>query len=65
MTAIRRIYMYLVTFAALVTFGLGVANLLRALLEARVSTTSAASPRYLQAHVRQAAALDTSSASLD
>jgi Domain of unknown function (DUF5671) len=51
MTAVRRIYIYLVTFAALTTLGLGVANLLRALLEAWVSTTSAASPGYLQDQV--------------
>src|SRR5579864_1743315 len=51
MTAVRRIYVYLVTFAALATFSLGVANLIRALLEAWVSTASAATPGYLQDQV--------------
>ncbi len=51
MIAVRRIYTYLVTFAALGTLGLGVANLLRALLEAWVGTVSAASPGYLQDQV--------------
>jgi hypothetical protein len=50
-TAIRRIYLYVVTFAALATLGLGVANLVRALLEAWVSTMSATSPGYLQDQV--------------
>src|SRR5579859_6850157 len=51
MTAVRRIYIYLVTFAALGTLALGVANLLRALLEAWVGTASAASPGHLQDQV--------------
>lgn len=51
MTATRRIYIYLVTFAALGTLALGVANLLRALLEAWVGAVSAASAGYLQDQV--------------
>jgi hypothetical protein len=47
MTAVRRVYMYLVTLVALGALCLGVANLVRALLEAWVGTPSA-SPGYLQ-----------------
>src|SRR5579871_4353297 len=51
MTAVRRIYLYLVTFASLAALAVGTANLLRALLEAWVSTASATSPGYLQDQV--------------
>jgi hypothetical protein len=51
MIAVRRIYVYIVTFAALGILALGVANLVRALLEALVGTVSATSPGYLQDQV--------------
>src|SRR5581483_10343805 len=50
MTAVRRVYIYLVTLAALGVLCLGVANLLRALLEAWVVAPST-TPGYLQDQV--------------
>jgi hypothetical protein len=51
MNSARRIYLYLVTFAALSAFAVGIANLIRALLEEWVSTASATNPGYLQDQV--------------
>jgi hypothetical protein len=48
MIAVRRMYVYMVTLAALGALSLGLANLVRALLEAAVHTPSATSPAYLQ-----------------
>jgi Domain of unknown function (DUF5671) len=53
MTAVTRIYLYVVTFAALASVGLGIANLVRAVLETWVSTASSASTGYLQDQVSQ------------
>jgi uncharacterized protein DUF5671 len=53
MTAVRRIYLYVVTFAALTSVGLGIANLIRAILETWLSTASSATTGYLQDQVSQ------------
>src|SRR5690242_15716321 len=47
MTAVRRIYMYLVTFAALGALSLGFANLARTLLETAVRSPLATGGTYL------------------
>jgi hypothetical protein len=51
MTAVRRLYVYLVAFAALGALATGLANLLRALLEVWLQTAAAITPGYLQDQV--------------
>jgi hypothetical protein len=51
MIAIRRIYIYVVMFAALATLAFGVANLVRTLLAAWVGGMSAGTPDYLRDQV--------------
>lgn len=51
MTAVRRIYLYVVAFAGLAAVSLGAANLVRTLVEAWGGTPAATTPGYFQDQV--------------